>query len=112
MQTMDATTATPAGALASPAAARNAGPILQVLKAHLPARGRVLEIAAGSGEHAVAFAGALAGLEWTPSDPSAEARASIAVRAKAAGLPNLRDPLALDMLDEATWPERPFAAVA
>ncbi|HZW15934.1 MAG TPA: DUF938 domain-containing protein [Brevundimonas sp.] len=111
MQTMDATTATPAGALASPAAARNAGPILEVLKAHLPARGRVLEIAAGSGEHAVAFAGALPDLEWTPSDPSVEARASVAVRAKAAGLPNLRDPLALDMLDEATWPERPFAAM-
>ena len=111
MQTMDAITATPEGALASPAAARNREPILAVLKAHMPARGRVLEIAAGSGEHAVAFAGALPGLEWTPSDPSAEARASIAAWAEAAGLPNLRPAQALDVLDEAGWPEGPFNAV-
>lgn len=111
MQTMDPMMATPAGALASPAAARNAEPILAVLKAHLPARGRVLEIAAGSGEHAVAFARALPGLEWTPSDPSAEARASIAAWTQGAALPNLRPPVALDVLDEATWPEGPFAAV-
>ena len=78
MQTMDPIIAAPPGALASPAVARNTGPILEVLRAHMPARGRVLEIAAGSGEHAVAFAAALPGLDWTPSDPSAEARASIA----------------------------------
>jgi SAM-dependent methyltransferase len=111
MQTMDAITATPPGAFASPAVARNTGPILEVLRAHLPARGRVLEVAAGSGEHAAAFAGALPGLEWTPSDPSAEARASIAAWAGAAGLANLRPPLTLDVLDEAGWPEGPFGAV-
>ena len=111
MQTMDAIIATPEGAIASPAAARNREPILSVLKAHMPARGRVLEIAAGSGEHAVAFAGALPGLEWTPSDPSAEARASIAAWAAAAGLPNLRPPLTLDVLDESSWPEGPFASL-
>ncbi len=111
MQTMDAISATPEGALASAAAARNREPILAVLKAHMPGRGRVLEIAAGSGEHAVAFAAALPGLEWTPSDPSAEARTSIAAWAEQAGLPNLGPPRALDMLDEATWPEGRFAAV-
>lgn len=111
MQTMDAIDPTPAGGLSSPAAARNAGPILEVLRAHLPARGRVLEIAAGSGEHAVAFAGALPGLDWTPSDPSPAARASIAAWAGAAALPNLRPPLALDVLDPATWPEGRVQAV-
>jgi SAM-dependent methyltransferase len=111
MQTMDPIAATPRGALASPAVARNTAPILEVLKAHMPARGRVLEIAAGSGEHAVAFAGALSGLDWTPSDPSAEARASIAAWAAAAAVPNLRAPLALDVLDPATWPEGPLQAV-
>lgn len=111
MQTMDAITATPAGALTSPAAARNREPILAVLKAHMPARGRVLEIAAGSGEHATAFASALPGLEWTPSDPSPEARASIAAWAGAEGLPNLGPAMALDVLDEASWPEGPFNAV-
>ena len=111
MQTPDPTTATPRGGLASPAAARNAGPILKVLKAHMPQTGRVLEIAAGSGEHAVAFAGAMPGLDWTPSDPSPEARASIAAWAAAADLPNLRPPLALDVLDPATWPTEPLQAV-
>ena len=71
----------------------------------------MLEIAAGSGEHAVAFAGALPSLDWTPSDPSAEARASIAAWAGAAGLPNLGPPLALDVLDAATWPDGPLQAV-
>lgn len=111
MQTLDPQTRAPDGALASPATARNTGPILAVLKAHLPARGRVLEVASGAGEHAVAFARALPGLEWTPSDPSAEARASIAAWAGAAALPNLRPPLALDMLDEAGWPEGPVEAL-
>ena len=111
MQTMDPMTATPRGALASPAVARNTAAILEVLRAHLPARGRVLEVAAGSGEHAVAFAAALPGLEWTPSDPSAEARASIAAWATAADLPNLRPAVALDVLDPATWPDEPTQAL-
>ncbi|WP_420471739.1 DUF938 domain-containing protein [Brevundimonas sp. FT23042] len=111
MQTMDALTATPEGGLNSAASVRNAGPILEVLKAHLPARGRVLEIAGGSGQHAVAFAGALPGLDWTPSDPSAEARASMAAWAGQAKLPNLNPPMALDMLDEAGWPTGVFEAM-
>ena len=111
MQTMDSPATTPEGALASPATARNREPILGVLKTHMPARGAVLEIAAGSGEHAVAFAGALPGLLWTPSDPSSGARASIAAWSDMASLPNLRPALALDVLDEAGWPEGPFNAV-
>ncbi|WP_332677129.1 DUF938 domain-containing protein [Brevundimonas sp.] len=111
MQTMDPIDATPSGGLRSPAVARNTGPILEVLRAHLPTRGAVLEIAAGSGEHAAAFAGALPGLSWTPSDPSPEARSSITAWALAADLPNLQAPLELDMLDPATWPEGPVQAV-
>ena len=111
MQTLDNITQTPAGALSSPAARRNADPILDVLRAHLPARGAVLEIAAGSGEHAVAFAAALPGLDWTPSDPSPGARASIDAWRAQAGPANLSPPLALDMLDPATWPAGPFGAI-
>lgn len=111
MQTLDSLVSAPHGALASPAAARNAGPILDALRAHLPRAGRVLEIAAGSGQHAAAFAAALPGLTWTPSDPSAEARASIAAWADQAGLANLRPALALDMLDETTWPAEGFEAL-
>ena len=108
---MDTLTARPDGALASPASVRNAEPILHILRAHLPKSGRVLEIAAGSGQHAVTFSSALPGLEWTPSDPSPDARASISAWAAEVGTERLQAPLALDCLNEATWPEAPFDAV-
>lgn len=111
MQTLDPIAAAPDGALVSPAAARNAEAILGVLKAHLPATGAVLEVASGSGQHAAAFAGALPGLRWTPGDPSAEARASIAAWAAQSALPNLEPPLALDVLDPTTWPAGPATAL-
>ena len=104
VHTLDPVSAAPSGGLTSPAVARNTAPILAVLKAHLPARGRVLEVAAGSGEHAVAFARGLPGLQWTPSDPSPEARASITAWREAAALPNLTAPLALDAADPLSWP--------
>ncbi|MBX9709283.1 MAG: DUF938 domain-containing protein [Caulobacteraceae bacterium] len=105
MKTLDSVqNAAPSGALASPAVARNTQPILQVLQAHLPADGRILEIASGSGEHAVAFARALPRTTWTPSDPSEQARASMSAWAAEANLPNLRAPLALDAADPDGWP--------
>jgi SAM-dependent methyltransferase len=110
MQTLDTLAALPDGALSSPAARRNAEAILNVLRAHLPARGRVLEIAAGSGEHALTFTSALPDLDWTPSDPSPEARASISAWRRT-GPSNLRAPLALDMVDPQTWPLDGFDAV-
>jgi SAM-dependent methyltransferase len=87
----------------APATARNREPILGVLRPLLPAEGLVLEIASGSGEHIVAFARALPDLVWQPSDPSAEARASIAAWAAAEALRNLRAPLDLDV-SRADWP--------
>ncbi|MFC5342438.1 DUF938 domain-containing protein [Brevundimonas staleyi] len=106
MQTLDSIqTAVPPGALASPAVARNTAPILEVLRAHLPARARVLEIASGSGEHALAFARALPETTWTPSDPSPEALASIAAWRAEADQPNLNAPLELDAAAPETWPE-------
>jgi SAM-dependent methyltransferase len=81
----------------SPSTARNRDPILAVLQRILPARGAVLEIAAGSGEHAVHFARAFPGLAWTPSDPDADARASIAGWTASEGLSNIAAPLALDV---------------
>jgi SAM-dependent methyltransferase len=74
-----------------------------MLRDVLPASGTVLEIAAGTGEHAVHFAGALPGLNWQPSDPSADARASIAAWSRSAALPNLLPPLELDAAAP-TWP--------
>jgi len=81
----------------SPSAERNREPILAVLREVLPATGRVLEIASGTGQHAICFAGALPGLDWQPSDIDADARASIAAWVAHAGLVNVRAPLALDV---------------
>ncbi|GLK47565.1 SAM-dependent methyltransferase [Brevundimonas intermedia] len=110
MHSLDSLAALPDGALSSPAAQRNANAILGVLRAHLPACGRVLEVAAGSGEHALAFASALPGLDWTPSDPSPEARASISAWRRG-GPSNLRPPMALDADDPETWPRDGFDAL-
>jgi SAM-dependent methyltransferase len=87
----------------APAAARNREPILDVLRAHLPASGTALEIASGSGEHAVAFAAAFPTLVWQPSDPDPANRASIAAWIAAAGTPNLLPPIDLDATAE-IWP--------
>lgn len=81
----------------APATGRNREPILEVLRRVLPARGLVLEIASGTGQHVTHFAAALPELVWQPSDPDAEARASIAAWTAHAGLANVRAPLELDV---------------
>lgn len=98
-------------ALISPAAARNRGPILAVLKPRLPTSGIVLEIASGPGEHAVYFAAALPHLQWQSTDPDPDALASMAAWRDHAALPNLLPPLRLDAADPDAWPEHPIAAV-
>jgi hypothetical protein len=80
----------------APHVARNAGPIVEVLKTVLPGRGLVLEVASGSGEHAVHFARAFPKLLWQPSDPEATALRSIEAWRAEAGLFNLLPPIALD----------------
>jgi SAM-dependent methyltransferase len=87
----------------APAAARNRGPILGVLRGVLPRTGTVLEIASGSGEHILHFAAAMPGLVFQPSDPNPEARRSIAAWAAESGRANLRPPLALDAAAP-SWP--------
>jgi hypothetical protein len=87
----------------APATLRNRDPILAVLREVLPPCGLVLEIASGSGEHAVFFARALPEHTWQPSDPSPEARASIALWRQEDGSANLQPPIALDAADE-KWP--------
>ena len=87
----------------APAAARNREPIREVLARHLPARGLVLEIASGTGEHAVHMAGGFPALRWQPSDPDPAALASIAAWRAEAGLPNLLPPVALDVTAP-VWP--------
>jgi SAM-dependent methyltransferase len=88
-------------ALSSPAAERNKGPILDVLRPVLPESGRVLEIASGGGQHAVHFAAQLPGVIWQSSDPDPTCRAAAMERFAAADLPNL--PAIVD-LDVHAWP--------
>jgi SAM-dependent methyltransferase len=87
----------------APAAERNREPIRAALAPVLPGHGLVLEVASGSGQHAVYLAAALPTLTWQPSDPDPAARASIAAWAAEAALPNLRPPIALDAASD-TWP--------
>jgi hypothetical protein len=82
----------------APAVARNRGPILDVLRTIVPTLPgtRVLEVASGTGEHAVCFAAALPELTWQPSDLDEGARASILAWRADASLANLLPPIALD----------------
>ena len=94
----------------APSAERNREPILAVLERVLPATGTVLEIASGTGQHAIHFAAALPHLVWQPSDLDDEARASIAAWTAHSGLANVRPPLALDVRD-ASWGIEAAAAI-
>lgn len=87
----------------APAALRNRDLILDVLRAHLPAAGLLLEIASGSGQHAVHFGQSLPQHILQPSDPDPAARASIDAWVADSGLRNVRKALALDAT-EAHWP--------
>jgi hypothetical protein len=97
----------------SPSAARNSGPIREVLARVLPGSGTALEIGSGTGEHVVCFAKALPGLFWQPSDPDPAARSSIAAWIAAEGLANVRAPVGIDTR-QALWGienDAPFAAM-
>ena len=93
-----ASVATPAGdgRLFAPSAARNAEAIATLVAAHAPETGRALELAAGTGEHAVVMAGRLPGLTWQPTDIDADRRRSIDAHAAIAELPNLQPAISLD----------------
>jgi SAM-dependent methyltransferase len=94
----------------APAVARNKAAITEALARHLPAPGLVLEIASGSGEHALHFAAHFPGLRFQPTDPDAAALASIAAWRKEAQLANLLPPLMLDVMAD-TWPVQRADAV-
>lgn len=81
----------------SPAAERNREPILQALAGLLPAQGRALEIASGTGQHVVHLAAGLPGWIWQPSDAEPAALDSVRAWAAWAGLANVLAPIALDV---------------
>lgn len=80
----------------APATLRNRDAIADVLRTVLPASGDVLEIASGSGEHIVHFARTFPDLDWQPSDPDPQCRASIAAWSADNGPSNIAPPLDID----------------
>ena len=87
----------------APHVARNAEPIAEVLRDILPERGLVLELASGTGEHILHFAGAFPRLLWQPSDPEPAALRSIEAWRADSGLFNLLPAVSLDAR-AAEWP--------
>ena len=77
-------------------AARNTGPILEVLQRELRNSRDVLEIGSGTGQHAVAFAAAMPHLVWQTSD-LAENHGRIQLWIDNSGLDNILSPLDLDV---------------
>ena len=86
----------------SPSAGRNQHDIVSALLDELPPQGDCLEVAAGTGEHAVLAASRLRGWSWLPTDRDEDALASIRAWVAHADLPNLQQPQALDL--QRSWP--------
>lgn len=86
----------------SEACERNREPILAVLRQWLLEPGSVLEIGAGTGQHAVYFAEHQPHLTWIATDRE-ENLAGIGEWIAEAALANLRGPLRLDVMDP-HWP--------
>ncbi len=90
--------------LHSPAADRNAAPILTQLQRLLPPNGLLLEVASGSGQHAALCCSGLPGWRWLPSDRDADVLQSI--RSWCAAVPQVQPPLTLDVM-QPQWPGVP-----
>ena len=93
----------------APAAARNVSAIGDVLADWLPQSGTVLEVASGTGEHALAFARRFRAIDWRPSDPDPDALGSIEAW-RADGPSNLLPAVRIDVRS-ADWPVASVAAI-
>lgn len=82
--------------LQAPAAARNSDALCTLLKTHAPHRGHALELASGTGQHVTAFAKALPGLQWHPSEIAPDRLESIGAYRAESGLPNIAPAVPLD----------------
>ena len=81
---------------------RNREPILEILLKVLPKSGTILEIASGTGEHAVYFADKFKDCVWLPTDLNPQARASIVAWTEHHKCTNVYPPLELDVR-ETVW---------
>ena len=91
--------------LYAPSAARNSAALVALLKDHAPASGMALEIASGTGQHVTAFAAAMPGMTWHPSEIADDRIASIDAHVADAALTNVRPAQFLDAAQPG-WPAR------
>jgi hypothetical protein len=83
-----------------PAAERNKQPIAEKLLAVLPAKGVLLEIASGTGQHAAHFASVLPGWTIQPSDCEPEHLETLRRRVALGASPRLLPPVEVDVTAE------------
>ncbi|KAJ8614624.1 hypothetical protein CTAYLR_008992 [Chrysophaeum taylorii] len=82
---------------------RNRDAILEELGRHVPTEeGKALEVATGSGMHISYFAPKFPAVSFLPSDKSETTFE--AIDQKRTGIPNVRAPVVLDLLDASTFP--------
>ncbi|KEJ88982.1 DUF938 domain-containing protein [Sulfitobacter donghicola] len=84
------------GKLVAPSALRNVTAIVDLLQKVAPETGRALEIASGTGQHALAFATAFPTLDWHPTEAAPDRLTSINIYVEEANLSNLHPATALD----------------
>jgi len=94
----------------SEACERNKGPIGDVLRRVLPATASVLEVGAGTGQHAIHFTRLLPNIDWQASDVVPNLP-DLQRRFEQEGDGRLADPIALDVADASQWPVGPFDGV-
>ncbi|MCG7875804.1 MAG: DUF938 domain-containing protein [Candidatus Thiodiazotropha endolucinida] len=92
----------------SEACDENKGPILEVLLRLYRDVQTVLEIGSGTGQHAVHFATAMPHLTWQTSDME-ETHPGIRAWLREAALPNVRNPIGLDV--SRAWPAGEYDAI-
>lgn len=96
----------------APATERNRQFILDVLLRVLPPQGNILEIASGTGEHAIFFAPRLSPRQWFPSDPNPILRESINAWRNHSPADNLQSPLNIDAQESMWGGEKQEIAIA
>lgn len=94
----------------APATLRNRDAIVEVLRDILPDQGTILEVASGTGEHAVYFGRTFPSLTFQPSDPEPACCESIAAWTKREAVPNILPPKQLDA-QAAQWDVENVAAI-
>jgi Protein of unknown function (DUF938) len=96
----------PDGRLDAAAFHRNHQAISAVLQRFLAGKsGDAVEAGSGTGQHVVAFARQSPEITWWPSDLNQQHLRSIDAWRAHAGLPNIRNPLRIDLSDPAWCPE-------